>query len=300
MLSIHQGDDKIFVGDGVKGNTLLKKENIVRFESSSPKVIHRVIFGDDNSIIYMHRNPSKLYKYHVANLRELELAISHTGRLAKAAIASKDPQKSLKSLLRLYSFLIGAWSETRLKKLLHEEFGFTDLERNQIEKSELTQFEKWEKTVDLAFRKHHKIKNAPLNEQSLGVARAAQRTALQRVLSQKLRIIIEIRNKLAHGQWVYPFNNEGTNVESDKYKLINKENMQSLQFKYALVGHLADAVHDLIVSPETFERDFESHFKKVLQVQRNLETKDYAKYESGLVSRREKARAAKKSGSDQK
>lgn len=242
----------------------------------------------------MSRNPSKIYMQHVANLRELELAISHTGRLARAEIASKDPQQSLRSLLRLYSFLVGAWAETRLKKLLHEEFGFPDAERARIEKKS-SQLEQWQETVDLAFRKHHSVKKAPLDERSLGVAHSARRAALQDVLSNELRILIEIRNKLAHGQWVYPFDNEGTAVESDKYRLINKENIQSLQFKYALAGHLADAVHDLVVSPQTFERDFEDHFKKLFQVRKNLVTKDYSKYEMSLVSSREKARTARKS-----
>lgn len=242
----------------------------------------------------MARNPSKLYKQHVANLRELELAISHTGRLARTTIASKDPQQSLRSLLRLYSFLVGAWAETRLKKLLHEEYGFTDQERKQIEENS-SQLEQWQSTVDLAFRKHHKITRAPLDGRNLGVAHAARRAALQDVLGNELKIIIEIRNKLAHGQWVYPFNNEGTAVEQEKYRLINQENLQSLQFKYALAGHLADAVHDLVVSPATFERDFEEHFKRLFQVRTNLKTKNYTKYESGLVMSREKARAARKS-----
>lgn len=242
----------------------------------------------------MARNPSKIYMQHVVNLRELELAISHVGRIARSEIASKDPQQSLRSLLRLYAFLVGAWAETRLLKLLHEEFGFAEPERNKII-SKSSQLEQWQETVDLAFRKHHNITKTLLDERSLGVAHAARRAALLDVLSNELRIIIEIRNKLAHGQWVYPFNSEGTNVEPDKYKLINKENLQSLQFKFALVGHLADAVHDLVVSPTTFERDFEDHFKKLFQVRTNLTTKDYKKYESVLIKSREKAREARKS-----
>jgi hypothetical protein len=244
----------------------------------------------------MARNPSKLYLHHVENLREIELAIGHTARLARSAIASCDPQQSLQSLLRLYTFLVGVWAECRLRKLLHEEFGFTDAERSLIMEKQ-TQLEQWQATVDLAFRKHHKVTKAPLNERTLGVAHAARRAALHDVLNNELRIVIEIRNKLAHGQWVYPLNNDGTAVEPDKYKLINKENLQSLQFKFDLVRHLSDATHDLVVSPTTFERDFEVHFRRLFQVQTNLRTKDYKKYEQTLVESRRAARACKKSNS---
>lgn len=245
----------------------------------------------------MLRNPSKIYSQHVANLRELELAISHTGRIARSEVASKDPEQSLRSLLRLYSFLIGAWAETRLRKLLHEEFGFDESERKKItDKS--SQLEQWKETINIAFRKHQKIAKASLDERSLGVAHAARRAALLDVLSNELKIIIEIRNKLAHGQWIYPFNNDESAVDSDKYKLINKENYQSLHFKFALIGHLADAVHDLVVSPATFERDFEAHFKKLFQIRANLTSKNYATYQSSLIKSRENARAVRKSNAE--
>jgi len=238
----------------------------------------------------MNNATSKMYSYHVANLRELELAISHTARIARAEIASNDPQKSLQSMLRLYSFLVGAWAECRLLKLLHEANGFSDAERTQVIQRG-SQLDQWKEAVDLAFRKHHGVPKAPLVAKNIGVAHAARRDALQEVLSNELRIVIEIRNKLAHGQWVYPFNNECTAVEAKKYQLINKENLQSLQFKYALVGYLADAVHDLVVSPATFERDFEDHFKKLFQTKINLKTKSYLKYEAALQKRRQIARA---------
>lgn len=119
---------------------------------------------------------------------------------------------------------------------------------------------------------------------------------MQDVLSNELRIIIEIRNKLAHGQWVYPLNSEGTAVESDKYELINKENLQSLQQKLNLLKHLASVIHDLVVSQTTFERDFEKHFQGVSQARINLKTKDYDKYKAQLVQRKRDA-STKRSGS---
>ena len=147
----------------------------------------------------MARSPSKLYLHHVANLREIDVALNNTARLARAAIASRDPQQSLRTLLRMYSFLIGAWAECRLRKLLHEEFGFTDPERAVVS-VQSTQLEQWQETIDLAFRKHHRITQAPLDERVLGVAHAARRAALHDALNNELRIVIEIRNKLAHGQ----------------------------------------------------------------------------------------------------
>jgi hypothetical protein len=238
----------------------------------------------------MPTNPSKIYKQHVANLRELEAALGNVARLARAAIAQADPQRALRSLLRLFAFLLGAWAECRLKKLLHEEHGFNDAERTII-LAKGTQLEQWQECVDLAFRKHFNLPKAELSARTLGVAPSARRESLRQVLSADLRIIIEIRNKLAHGQWIYPFNSEGTAVEQDKYKLINKENLLSLEFKYAMLGHLADAMHDLVVSPTTFERDFDGHFKKLFQVQTNLQRRDYAKYEQALVNSRKQARA---------
>jgi hypothetical protein len=234
-------------------------------------------------------NPSKIYTYHVANLRELDVALSNTARLARSAIASGDPQRSLRTLLRMYAFLVGAWAECRLRKLLHEEFGFTVGERAIVE-GQRTQLEQWQQSIDLAFRKHHRITRAPLDERVLGVSHAARRAALHDVLNNELRIIIEIRNKLAHGQWIYPFNAEGNAIESDKYVLVNQENLQSLQLKLALLGHLADAVHDLVVSPKTFERDFDTHFRHLYQVRTDLTRRSYAKYESKLIESRKKMR----------
>lgn len=144
------------------------------------------------------------------------------------------------------------------------------------------------------FRKHHNVPKAALNSKTLGsVARSARRDALHDVLDKELRIIVEIRNKLVHGQWVYPLNNDATAVENDKYQAINKENFQSLQFKFSLIGHLADAIHDLVVNPITFERDFEKHFQKLLQVRTNLVRRNYSNYEEQLVERRRAARSAK-------
>lgn len=239
--------------------------------------------------------PTRLYLQHVANLRELERAIQQTARLAKNEIASRDPQQSLRSLLRLYAFLLGAWAEGRLRKLLHEQFGFSDAQRATV-LAENTQLGQWQKAVEVAFRRHHNVPSAILDRRVLGVSHAARFQALNDVLAGELRIIIEIRNKLAHGQWVYPFTSDGTSVEPEKYRLINQENLLSLQLKFSLIGHVADAIHDLVVSPRTFQRDFDEHFKNLDQVRINIERKSYQKYEQKLVASRQNFRESRGEG----
>lgn len=162
----------------------------------------------------------KIYKYHVANLKELELALNHIERLAKKEIATKDAQNSLTSLLRLYTFMLGAWAEVRLKKILYEFQGLNDEERTFI-LNKSKQIEQWQAIVELSFRKNFQIPKADL-EQNLkrkDIAAYQKYIEINRLINEDLRIIIEIRNKLAHGQWKYPFSQE-CKIDTDKYQLI--------------------------------------------------------------------------------
>ena len=242
--------------------------------------------------------PSKIYDFHVGNLREIQIALLNISRIARSAIAAADPQKNLRSLVRLYALVLGSWAETRLRKLLHEEAGFSAAERETIVAAE-TQLGQWKLIVDTAFRKHHKITKGNLTRTTLGVAHFARHQALHEVLDQELKIVIQIRNKLAHGQWVYPLNSDGTKVNSEKYQKINHENLLSLQFKYALLQHLADMAHDLIVNPATFERDFDSHFRKLEQVRQNLKNRKYSKYEKYLTFSRRRRKTCEISTTEQ-
>ncbi len=166
----------------------------------------------------------RLYKYHVANLREIETAINHISRLARYSISRQDPEGSLRSLVRLYAFLLGGWAETRLCKLIYEKFGFSEDQRQAILAKD-TQLERWNLAVEVAFRKHYKIPKANLNRSVLGVASFSRYETLCVLFNEDIKITIEIRNKLAHGQWLYPLNNEGTSVETEKYRLISLENV---------------------------------------------------------------------------
>ena len=272
--------------DGVKDNTP-RKRSLEEVQFLLPELLSL------SPLIQAQRQPSAIYTFHVENLRELEIALANVGRLAKEEIATRDSQNSLRSLLRLYTFLIGAWAECRLKKLLHEEYGFTATERMAIE-SARSQHQMWTKVVEHAFRKHYHIPHGNLDCSCLGDTKAAYYDQLLASLDDELKIVIEIRNKLAHGQWRFPLNRSGTSVQADKERLISRENLMTLQIKYRLIGKIADVVHDLVVSPATFERDFSNHFALLSQARIDLNRRSYEKYRDKLINARERARMQRK------
>lgn len=230
-------------------------------------------------------NPEKIYRFHVTNLREIQSALLRISLLARRVIADSDRSEYLRSLVRLYALVLGCWAETRLRKLLYERGAFSEEERGTILRKR-PQLEQWKLLIELSFRKHYEIPKERFSEISLGVANYARYRILHEVLDEELAIVIQIRNKLAHGQWVFPLNDDETGVNPDYFKKIKKENLLSLQFKFELLKHLADLTHDLVASLETFERDFDFHFRRLDQARTNLKRRHYSKYVDSLVARR--------------
>lgn len=65
----------------------------------------------------------KLYKYHTINLKALESALTHNSLYAKQGIRENNERRIL-LFCRMYALILGAWSEVRLLKILHEVGGF--------------------------------------------------------------------------------------------------------------------------------------------------------------------------------
>ena len=171
--------------------------------------------------------------------------------------------------------------------MLYEKNGITSDERNTVLATQ-SQIDRWQKAVEVAFRKQYKVPSAALTEKTLPHSAFSRYTSLIDILNNDLRSIIEIRNKLAHGQWVYPLNNEGNDVEAEKYNSIRHENLLALQFKMSLISSLAAIIHDLFVSLPTFERDFDQHYKQIITTRTNLQKRDYDEYAKMLVEKRQR------------
>lgn len=233
--------------------------------------------------------PKKLYQFHVANLQEIDRAMGRVARSLRAATSQGD-EITVSSFMRLYALLLGAWAECRLRKLVYEPKGFDDSERDTI-RAENTQLKRWQKAVEVAFRRQYKIPKAPITANVLPLSAHSRYVALSEMLARDLGSIIELRNKLAHGQWVYPLNKDGNDVAQEQMDALRVENLLSLQFKKRLLESLSAIITDLVVSKPTFERDFDNHFRKIVETRRNLQNRDYATWAQSMRQKYQRGKA---------
>jgi hypothetical protein len=228
----------------------------------------------------MTHNQNKLYQFNVSNLREINKALVQIARLARDAIASKNSQNT-RTFLIFYLLLLGAWAECQLEKLISAPGAFTDSEKKNLH-DERNHLLRWLYVVKLAFSKHFHVPVGKLDDITLTHDDFHRYETITQLLTRELKPIIELRNKLAHGQWFYPLNETRDNVSTELKKSLEKENLLSLQFKKSLISSILDMVTDLAISLKTYKRDFNQHYKRLKETQRNLQSRDYVIYETSL------------------
>jgi hypothetical protein len=219
--------------------------------------------------------PRVIYKYHTENLREIETGMGRIALMFRSAI-SKGEEKSVSALTRLYCLLLAAWAETRRCKLLYEPNAFDERQRREILAK--NQLDGWLFAVEVGFRQHYRIPRAALSAETLPHSAYSRLMTINVMLTTDLRPIVTLRNKLAHGQWKYPLNNDGNDVAQEQMDALRNENLLSLQFKKSLISTLSDIIHDLAVSRPAFERDFDQHYRIIVETRRNLRQRDYREY----------------------
>ena len=166
---------------------------------------------------------------------------------------ARGREEAVLTCVRLYALLMGAWAECRLLKLLYEPSAFSEAERTAILRE--TAEARWHKRVEVAFRKHYNLPSAPLKPPALPSTAHTRLGILTKTFHDDLQSIITLRNKLAHGQWVYPLNEQLDEIAQPQMDALRIENLLSLKQKRSLIDAVCSGVHDLVVSKTTFERD---------------------------------------------
>jgi hypothetical protein len=250
-----------------------------------------------------------MYKKWCENVRTLEDAIEHIQRDLRLAISKKQENKNY-TYTKLFSYLVVCWCEARIMKLIHEPQviktisnktlnkpkSFTQDEINQILLSK-TLKDKWVKTLQVAISKAYVVKvdnNFPGN---LPFTSRVRYLEIESLIKDELLPSIELRNRIAHGQWKQAFNNDLSAFSQDITNSLRTENIVELQLNYAMFKSIAQLIHDLASSKQTFERDFDNNFRTIEQNKLNLHERDYSSYCQSLIEKFERGSNHKKENS---
>jgi hypothetical protein len=236
--------------------------------------------------------PQTIYKFHVANLREVDRGLQHLGRELRRVLSEGD-EASASALTKVYALALAVKVECRLNKLAYEP-NVSKADRVVLLGVE-EQVNRWHAAVELGLRKHYVGPNAALDELNLGHDIYARYRTLSDAIQDDLRPVIELRNKLAHGQWVYPLSKSNAIAKVQKAALEGEQAL-SLGLKSRLLDSLADVVHDLVVSRKAFEGSFERRYRSLLIIRREIKERNFENFESQLRAKRRRGRSAAAEG----
>ena len=156
-----------------------------------------------------------MYKYHCANLRQIDEAIKVIQRDLRRYI-SKEETNCEDIYTKLLSHMVTCWMEVRILKVIYEHNAFTISEIGTILDASTLQ-DKWVIALNFAMCKAYGI---PISNESEVIKSRIPFTSRVRYL-ELLRIIkdiftksIEVRNRLAHGQWEYAFTSDLKKISS--------------------------------------------------------------------------------------
>lgn len=226
-----------------------------------------------------------------SNYRSVATALTHIERAVNAALRNADEPAS-KALTNTQMLLVAVKAEARLQKLMHTP-GWLDEPQQAYILSASSRIDRWQRLIEVGFRKRYgKTKRkVPLADQLDHDAAARYRTLLE-ILEQDLRGVIEIRNKLAHGQWSYGMTEEGT-ISPDLTRRLRTTNTLELRFQDSIAEDMANAVGDLLQPGRQFEESFNGHYRKIKSSHDHLANLDFQAHVKRLRESKRNVRVTK-------
>lgn len=223
------------------------------------------------------------YKQHCENLGEIEAAI-RTIELDLRRYISTQQNNNVFIYTKILSHLITCWAEVRILKLIYENNAFSNAEIDKILSSSTLEF-KWQNALDIAISKAYNLNNTQNISSKLGTTPRFRYEEMSNLIKLDLLPSIELRNRIAHGQWKIAFQSDLKSISTKLTGQLRLENIVALQLKKKLLVGLAQTIHDLAVSPLTFERDFDKNFRLIEENKRNLHKRDYQVYKQKMIDK---------------
>lgn len=241
------------------------------------------------------------YQAYVENLRIIDYSIQKISLDLRRSISEKDRSGEI-SYTKLLSYLIACWAEVRILKLISEPNGFSALDIQNILQTKNAK-ERWVQSLQIAFANAYSLnKNnisvdlQRLNNSSLLIdnLRFDRYDKLKKIINKDLLTSVEIRNKIAHGEWRYAFDIGSRSISLKHTRRVNRENIVILQIRKKIFETLAELIHFLNVSPpakisnggnNAYEKFFTKHYEKLVHLNSTLEKKSYVIYKTNMIEK---------------
>ena len=211
------------------------------------------------------------------NKRQLKMTIDF---LNKAHVESlrKGWKLNKLSLDNVYSKMqVILWVsqlEVEFNLLVFENEHFTKDFMDKINIENLSTVEKWDILNDFFFKaQYFGRQDRELNELNLGLTNFSRYTAIQNFIHNNLKAFVEMRNKLAHGQWVVSFNRSGGGKNQQITTSIWKLSKKEIMLIKSISKNLPPLMKLLITSKKTFERDVDRYMHRLLKAQKDADIK---------------------------
>jgi len=212
-------------------------------------------------------------KAHLLNLNTIRKSTRIIDRELNLAIRGKNEFKE-QMYIRILLFLWMTWAECKLNSLLTTQSQLSDDDRKFIQKKAKSEVERWFLLLDLLVRRRYLDgdEQKQLDELTLGGVTFNRYSTVQKMI-ERVGFYIEIRNRLAHGQWTVALNSNRTSENpkiTQSIWSITKTDILVLKRHLIILGAI---MHDLIASRNAFEGGFRIHTKQLDKAIRDFEGK---------------------------
>lgn len=163
-----------------------------------------------------------------------------------------EDRRSITDYTRLYALVFSAWSEAQLVQILHTPNSFCGKEIQRVQKKN-TISAKWKQMISIAFDKSG---NARRNE---SIKRRTEQVEF--VIDNYIFPMSQIRNKIAHGQWIEVLNGTHTAKNTDLTRRVVSLDHAQIDATFGIHEHLGKIVRDLMQSPHNaLHNNFAQHW----------------------------------------
>lgn len=198
------------------------------------------------------------------NRAKLKKTLTQINRNLNQAIKEGD-EEVIYLNLRFYIILLVAWLESTLLFLIFHHNKQISVKLREEVLSQRTQVDKWRLLIESIYRIYYLNGKTSrnLNLVNLGHTPFNRLQYLLNLLENEVKVFIEIRNKLAHGQWSVVLNNDLSNKNQDLTTKVWTLTKKETWYAKNIITNFSKFTDTLVKSQAGFEKEFDSIVNKI-------------------------------------